>query len=82
MLNDSGQQTDAPWLGNAALHNAGTVSLPQERIAFLLEGLRTSAQGKEILVRTATPAKCNDGGDYEASGIYSTAYKFPSLLPK
>jgi hypothetical protein len=58
------------------------VSLPPDHIAFLLEGIRTSPQGKEILIRTATPAKCSDGGDYEASGTYSTAYKFPSLLPK
>ena len=58
------------------------VSLPPEHIAFLLEGIRTSAQGKEILIRTATPNKCSDGGDYEAEGTYSTAYKFPSLLPK
>lgn len=58
------------------------VSLPPERIAFLLEGIRSSPQGKEILVRSATPDKCNDGGDYEASGTYSNAYKFPSLLPK
>lgn len=41
----------------------------------------------EEIVRTAGPSttlprNCNDGGDYEASGTYVTAYKFPSLLPK
>jgi hypothetical protein len=52
------------------------VSLPPEHIAFLLEGIRNSPQGKEILVRTATPSKCTDGGDYEAFGTSRTSYVF------
>jgi hypothetical protein len=49
-------------------------SLPEQRIAFLLEGIRKSPNGKQFLVRTATRAKCDDGGDFQASGTYSEVY--------
>ena len=49
-------------------------SLPPQRVAYLLLGIRNSPRGKEILVRTATPAKCEAGGIPEGSQIAETAY--------
>jgi hypothetical protein len=48
-------------------------SLPPQRVAYLLLGIRNSPRGKEILVRTATPAKCEAGGIPEGSQIAETA---------
>lgn len=60
-----------------------TVSRLSWIIAFLLEGIRTSSQGKEVLLRTATPAKCNDGGDYRAAGTSeATCVLRPNKLEK
>ncbi len=63
-------------LDKAAFAPVAQASLPPERIAFLLEGLRSSPRGneKEIVVRSATPAKCDDGGNYDGSGTRQTAY--------
>lgn len=63
-------------LDKAAFVPVAQASLPPDRIAFLLEGLRSSPRGKEkeIVVRSATPAKCNDGGNYDGSGTRQTAY--------
>jgi hypothetical protein len=49
-------------------------SLPPQSIAYLLDGIRDSSEGKEILVRTATPAKCEAGGDPGAEGTADAAY--------
>jgi hypothetical protein len=51
-----------------------TVSRLSWIIAFLLEGIRISPQGKEVSLRTATPAKCNDGGDYQGAGTSEVTY--------
>jgi hypothetical protein len=48
--------------------------LPPQRVAYLLLGVRDSRDGKEVLVRTATPAKCEAGGIPEGSEIFETAY--------
>jgi hypothetical protein len=58
------------------------VALPAERLAFLLEGIRNSSQGKEILLRTATPTECNDGGDYQAAGTSEIVYFFRDRMLK
>ena len=58
-------------------------SLPSQSIAFLLDGIRDSSERKEILVRTASPAKCGAGGDPEAEGTMDLAYMLRGgrLLP-
>ncbi len=50
--------------------------LPPQRIAYLLWGIRNSPGGKQILVRTATPAKCEAGGDPKGPGTAQAAYAF------
>jgi hypothetical protein len=49
-------------------------SLPPQRTAFLLWDIRDSADGKEILLRTATHAACEAGGRPEGPGTAVTAY--------
>jgi hypothetical protein len=43
---------------------------------------KSKGVGYPVFVVEPENAKCNDGGDYEASSTYRTAYRFPSLLPK
>ena len=61
-------------LERKSFHPVAQASLPPERIAYLLGGVRDSPDGKEILVRTVTPAKCQAGGDPEPSESAETAY--------
>jgi len=61
-------------LANKSFHLVAQTSLPPQSIAYLLDGIRNSSQGKEILVRTATPVKCEAGGDPEADVTADVAY--------
>jgi len=64
-------------LERKVFHPVVQASLPPERIAYLLEGVRDSPDGKEILVRTVTPAKCHAGGIPPAETAETeTAYTF------
>ena len=51
------------WIRARALSSDGANAVAPQRIAYLLWGIRNSPGGKQILVRTATPAKCEAGGD-------------------
>jgi len=70
-------------LANKSFHLVAQTSLPSQAIAYLLDGVRDSSSGKEILVRTATPAKCEAGGDPKAEGTADVAYivRGSRLLP-
>lgn len=61
-------------LENKSFHLVAQTSLPPQSIAYLLDGIRDSSSGKEILVRTATPAKCEAGGGPEKAGTAEVAY--------
>jgi hypothetical protein len=61
-------------LANKSFHVVAQTSLPAQPIAYLLDGIRDSSEGKEVLVRTATPAKCEAGGDPKADGTADVAY--------
>jgi hypothetical protein len=73
-------------LKNKAFRPVAQTSLPPQRIAFMLGDIRDSPNGKEIVVRTATPARYQAGGNPDArgvTGIASKAYIFRGgrLLP-
>ncbi len=61
-------------LDKAAFVPVAQATLPPERIAFLLEGIRQTSSGKEIVGWSATPTKCNDGGNYHGLGTRETSY--------
>jgi hypothetical protein len=61
-------------LETRSFHVVAQTPLPPERIAYLLDGVRDSPNGKEILVRTATPAACQAEGIPEPPGAPDTAY--------
>jgi len=61
-------------LENNLFRLVAETSLPPQRIAYLLSGIRDSLDGKEILVQTATHAQCEAGGDPRALGTAETAY--------
>lgn len=46
---------------NKSFRLGAQTSFPPQRIAYLVSGIRDSLDGKEILVRTATLAKCATG---------------------
>ena len=74
-LRDEASQALAVYrLANQSFRLVAQTSLPPQRIAYLLSGIRDSPDGKEILVRTASPAKCESGGDPDATGTAETAY--------
>ena len=74
-LRDEPTQTLAVYrLDSKAFHLVAQTSLPPQRIAYLLSGIQDSSEGKEILVRTATRAKCEAGGDPEGSGTAEMVY--------
>jgi hypothetical protein len=61
-------------LENKSFRLVARTSLPPQRIAYLLSGIRDSPNGREILVRTATPAKC-------ATGFYNSPIASPDNKP-
>lgn len=61
-------------LAAKSFHLMTQTSLPSQSIAYLLDGIRDSSAGKEILVRTATPTKCKAGGDPQDAGTADLAY--------
>ncbi|MGA2576738.1 MAG: hypothetical protein ABSH24_12020 [Bryobacteraceae bacterium] len=63
-------------LESRSFHLVAQTPLPPQSIAYLLDGIRDSSEGKEILVRTATPAKCAAGGDPEERGTADVPYMF------
>jgi hypothetical protein len=46
---------------NKSFRLVARAPLPPQRIAYLVSGIRDTPDGKEILVRTATPARCKAG---------------------
>jgi hypothetical protein len=73
-LRDEPNQALAVYrLDSKSFHLVAQTPLPPQRIAYLLAGTRDFSEGKEILVRTATRAKCEAGGE-EASGTTEMAY--------
>lgn len=74
-LRDEPAQTLAVYrLESKSFHLLAYTSLPPQRIAYLLSDIKDSSEGKEIIVRTATRAECEAGGDPEASGTAEMAY--------
>jgi hypothetical protein len=61
-------------LAKQSFHLVAQTPLPAPSIAYLLDGIRDSAEGKQILVRTVTPAACAAGGDPKESGSIDEAY--------
>lgn len=61
-------------LENKSFRLVARTSFPPQRIAYLLSGIRDSPDGKEILVRTATPASCK-------VGFYNSAIASPDNKP-
>jgi hypothetical protein len=61
-------------LEKKSFHLVAQTSLPPQSISYLLDGIRDSSEGKEVLVRTATPAKCKAGGDPAEAGWEDEAY--------
>jgi hypothetical protein len=61
-LQDEPNQALAVYrLENKSFRLVARTSLRPERIAYLLSGIQDSPDGKEILVRTATPTRCKAG---------------------
>jgi hypothetical protein len=74
-LRDEPAQSLAVYrLDNKSFYLVAQTSLPPQRIAYLLSGIRDTPDGKEILVRTATPAKCG-------VGFYNSAIASPDNKP-
>jgi hypothetical protein len=61
-------------LENKSFRLVAKTPLPPQRIAYLLSGTPKPSGSKAILVRTATRAKCEAGGDPDASGTAATLY--------
>jgi hypothetical protein len=61
-------------LAHRSFHLVAQTSLPSQSISYLLDGIRDSSEGKEVLVRTASPAKCKAGGDPAEAGWVDVAY--------
>jgi hypothetical protein len=59
---------------NKSFQLVAQTPLPPPSIAYLLDGIRESSEGREILVRTATPAKCEAGGIPEESTAADLAF--------
>jgi hypothetical protein len=74
-LREEPTQTLAVYrLDRKSFHLVAQTSLPPQQIAYLISGIKRSAEGKEILVRTATLARCKAGGDPEGPGTAEIAY--------
>jgi len=74
-LRDEPTQSLAVYrLDHRSFRLVAQLSLPRQRIAYLVSGIRDSPNGKEILVRTAIDTKCKAGGDPGAPGTAEMAY--------
>jgi hypothetical protein len=61
-------------LANHSFHLVSRARLPSESIAFVLSGIRDFGGAKEIVVRTATSARCDSGGAPYINGTAEVAY--------
>jgi len=74
-LREKPDQTLAVYrLENRSFHFVAQTPMPPQSIAYLLDGIRDSSSGKEILVRKATPGKCEAGGDPEGADTADVAF--------
>jgi hypothetical protein len=73
MSNEPAQTLAVYRLDNKGFRVVAHQALPLDRIAYALEGVRESSRGKEILVRTASPAACQAGGILQPKATMGTA---------
>jgi len=76
-LRDEPEQSLAIYrLERNQVRQVAQVSLPTQSIAFLISGIRDSREGKRVVIQTATPTKCEEGGNPEGSGTSEVEYVF------
>jgi hypothetical protein len=75
-LREDPAQTLAVYrLAGKSFHLVAETSLLPRSIAYLLDGIRDSPEGKEVLVRTSTASQCKAGGD-PAEGAGRTLHTY------